>query len=203
MKYKSIIFIILVVILLALSIFFSAIFFSVKHPAQKSHVLNPSTTKLQTQPAIRQEIPIFPSGTFPIDAKPVNVSLEGVKEKSTVSVSWDDSQVNAFYLVVFDVELFKTHTDKALVWVVSSLQHASLPAGVITKQDTMGFIPSGYKIGAVIPGFHHNPSVSEGVQLTVGKKYYLQMNGFTKKGDVITVNKEFTFTNSCLSPNCK
>jgi hypothetical protein len=133
----------------------------------------------------------LPSGTFPPTSEPVDLSIEGTGvPASTVRVSWKDSQLkNVFYLVVYDAEDFSTNPAGSLVWAISSIKGSGvLPAdGIVTDEDITGFIPSGEQING---------------NLTVGRKYYAQVSGFTEDGDIAVVNKHFTFTNSCLPPDC-
>lgn len=142
------------------------------------------------------------SGTFPPNSEPIDISIEGVDSR-TVQVSWDDSQFNAFYLLVFDAEEFRLHSPEALIWAISSLPGGALPSeGLVTSEDVTSFIPSRYTLGDVIVGFENSPEPTDGA-LTVGNKYYIQVSGFTEAGDTVFVNQEFTFKASCLPPNCQ
>jgi len=136
-------------------------------------------------------------GTFPIGSEPINIPLEkaGV---ATIRVSWDDTQFNVYYLLIFDVEEFRLHSPKALVWAISSLKEVVLPAdGIVTNEDVAGFIPAEYILGELVMGLHTSLEPTDGT-LTVGRRYYLQVNGFRTDGEVAIVNKEFTFTGSCV-----
>ena len=144
-------------------------------------------------------------GTFPPGSKPVDVSVEGVKGTKTITASWGSSNLDAFYLILFDAELYLTRSEKMIVWAASSLKQGSLPDnGIVTKEDTTSIIPSGHKLGQAVSGLKNSPDeLSGGLELSVGRKYLLQIAGFTKEGNVVHVNKEFTYTSSCLPPNCQ
>jgi hypothetical protein len=133
----------------------------------------------------------FPPGTFPSGIEPIDLSIDGADApEGTVRLSWKDSQLkNVFYLVVYDAEDFSTNPAGSLVWAISSIKGSGvLPAdGVVTDENITGFIPSGEPISG---------------NLTVGRKYYAQVSGFTEDGDIAVVNKHFTFTNLCLPPDC-
>ena len=146
---------------------------------------------------------VLPVGTFPPERDPIEVSVEGVEGKDTVQLSWNGSQLDAFYIILFDEELFHTQSKEMVVWAISSLRKGSLPEdGIAKREDVTGFIPSGYTIGETILGFQDSPGASDRIQLTVGKKYLLQVNGFINEDEHTAVNREFTFTDSCLPPDC-
>ena len=145
-----------------------------------------------------------PTGALSVlELDPIEVSVEGVEGKDTVQLSWDGSQLDAFYIILFDEELFHAQSKEMVVWAISSLRKGSLPEdGIAKREDVTGFIPSGYTIGETILGFQDSPGASDRIQLTVGKKYLLQVNGFINEDEHTAVNREFTFTGSCLPPDC-
>ena len=143
-------------------------------------------------------------GTFSSNNKQalLDVSVEGVNG-TTVRVFWDDTKLDVFHLVVLDAKELRAQSAKTLVWAMSSLKEAAFSAyGVVKQTDVKGFIPSGYALGTIIPEFSASLKPTNGL-LTIGKKYYVQVNGFAKNGSMVTVNKEFTFTSSCFAPDCK
>ena len=161
-------------------------------------------------PAIPQEAEILQEAeyfedVFPEDQEPVEISLQRAVSGKTVAVSWDDSQMRTFNIIVFDAELFKTRSGNPVVWSIISLRQDSLTAedSIVQTEDFIGFIPSGYRIGETISEYKSSPSTPDRVQLSVGKEYIMMVNGLTDKELLITINKEFTFTESCLPPNCR
>ena len=155
-------------------------------------------------PAIPQEAEYF-EDVFPEDQEPVEISLQRAVSGKTVAVSWDDSKMSTFNIIVFDAELFKTRSGNPIVWSIISLRQDSLTAedSIVQTEDFIGFIPSGYMIGETISEYKSSPSTPDRVQLTVDKEYIMVVNGLTDKELLITINKEFTFTESCLPPNCQ
>ena len=155
-------------------------------------------------PAIPQEAEYF-EDVFPEDQEPVEISLQRAVSGKTVAVSWDDSKMSTFNIIVFDAELFKTRSGNPVVWSIISLRQDSLTAedSIVQTEDFIGFIPSGYMIGETISEYKSSPSTPDRVQLTVDKEYIMVVNGLTDKELLITINKEFTFTESSLPPNCQ
>ena len=192
---------ILLIVGVLTSLFFAR---NVQNSTQDEQVLTVSQSPDQSVPQEAQIVQpeALPSGTFPLGNEPIELSIEGA-DATTIRISWEDSRLNAFYLLVFDAEDFRLNPAEALVWAISSLKEGVLPAdGIVTDEDIVGFIPLEYTLGKLVTGLQTSPEPTNG-NLAVGKKYYLQISGFTEDGDITFVNKEFVFTQSCLPPDCE
>lgn len=125
----------------------------------------------------------------------------------TLKVSWNEGKIDVFSVTLFDLELLHMNPipPGANVWMISSLKDPDTTEGFIRK-NLLGIIPSGYIIGDSIPDFSQSPKTSAEVQLAVGKEYDLTVTGFiTKYGmdQPVIIKGVFTFTESCLPPNCQ
>lgn len=132
-------------------------------------------------------------GAFLETAEPIEVSLQRAKEGKTVAVSWDEEIIQVFHVVLLDNEF-------NVLWLISALNGREVTE--ISQRETSFFVPAGYVLGDRIEGLESFQEPVE-FELTPGQEYYLQMIGFTKDGQDITVNKTFTFTASCFPPNCQ
>jgi len=197
--------------LLLIAVFGIVFFFSQKdiRPAETA----PPHTRAeiaQTMIEIGQVSPadsLFP----PQQVNPIDISIKGA-DTSTVELSWDDSQADVFRIVLLDKEWLQSKFEESLIWAIVSLK--SIPndgsAVDLTRENMVGFISSGYIIGEEIPGFIHEPgpasSLLEGASLLPGREYALLLNGFKTEGaedEQIFMSTTFTFTDSCLPPNCE
>ena len=199
-------FFILIIIIVFVGVVVTGLFFvrNVQNSTPDEQVLTESQfpdQKISDEAQIVQP-ETLPSGTFPLSNEPIELSIERA-DATTILISWEDSQLNAFNLLVYDAEDFRLNPAEALVWAISSLKDVILPAdGIVTDEDIVGFIPSEYMLGELVTGLETSPEPANG-NLAVGKKYYLQVSGFGDDGDITIVNKDFTFTESCLPPDCQ
>jgi len=183
--------VVILVVVTALFLFKSQI----QKPEDYSYPSEPVSAPPQAGPEVTSQAPELVIGTFPPGSKPIDVSIEEVKGAKTITASWDNSDFEAFYLILFDAEFYSAHSPKMVVWALSSLKQGGLPAnGIVTKEDVTGTIPSGHTLGQAMQGLQNSPAPAGGTELTVGRKYILQLSGFTKEGNVVHVNKEFTYT---------
>ena len=195
MNQKSIFFLIFALVFLVLVVFLFSFF-------------SEDENRLANQPLPQsQEItviaPEFLAGTFSIyepNPESIEISIQGANNDKTVQLSWDDSVTRVFYIVVFDGELYKK-AEPALVAVISGVKEVTATEEEILREDVLGFISPGYVIGDAVQGFSSN--VQGGLELEVGKEYYLQVIAFAKDDKDIIINKTFTFTESCFPPNCQ
>jgi len=149
--------------------------------------------------------PEFLAGTFSthesdFDPESVEISIQGAKNGKSVQLSWDDSLTRVFYIVLFDGKLYEK-AEPALVAIVSGVKEVTATEQEVLREDVLGFISPGYVIGDAVQGF--SSFTQEGLELTVGKEYYLQVIAFAKDDKDIDINKTFIFTESCLPPNCQ
>lgn len=190
MEHKTIkpIILILSIIIIAVAI----AFFFLKSPVLKPV---PSTSPVSVQVVA----PEFLIGTFPPVEESIEISIQKSQNAKTAQLSWNDSQFQVFHIVVFDSELFDKGESSA-IWNISSAKR--FPTDIndnFKKEDVAGFLPSGYAIGDTIQGF--KALEVPGFELSQRKNYYLQMIGFANDTN-LTINKAFTFTTSCLPPDC-
>lgn len=193
-------------------IFIIAILLSAAVAFVAADFLLPESTPRETQPQETQPEPTGPQfleGTFGISPQtqepqePVELSLQGAKEGKTIRISWDESKVRIFHIVLLHPKL-----ERQTIWLLSFI--GGLPENLmdIKRENISSFIPSGYVIGDAMEGFQlledfQSPDRRQEFELTLGQQYYLQMLGFTKDDQSIATNKKFTFTSSCLPPDCQ
>ena len=122
-------------------------------------------------------------GTFIQPKEAIEVSLQTAKEGKSIAVSWDETNIQVFHLVLLN-------TDFKVIWLISALDKGDATANV-TKDRTF-FIPSGYVLGDVLEGFQLLADRQK-LELTPDQEYYLQMIGFTRDGTQVGINKKFTF----------
>ncbi len=186
-----------IMVLLAILVVVTALFLfksQIQKPDSSSYPATSAQPSAPVAPAAASQVssqsPVFFIGTFPPEQEEVEVSVQ--KKGSSVELAWDDSTFQVFHLSVQDVELFQTGAASSSVWTISSLKINPTDDQPIRIEDTSGFLKTGYIIGTTVEGFKsYKPSSA--VELGVGKKYYLQMMGFTKEGE-LTVGKELTLT---------
>lgn len=144
--------------------------------------------------------PSTPSSAILLTEDSAAFSIEG-KEKTT-RLSWDDGKIDVFSVLLADLELLTANPPKAIVWRISSFQRPPDRAEDLKREGIAGFIPSGYILGDSIPGFYQFSGKPDKIHLTVGRKYILQVDAFTPEEKLVLVEKIFTFTSSCLPPDC-
>jgi len=186
MNQRTHFFCILIIAILILVIVYLA-FFSTPKESQKSV-------------QIRQE---FPAGTFSLspdepEPKPVQIFIQGAKNGKSVQVSWDSSQLRVFHLILFDSEPYQKG-EPADAIAVSGLKEIPQDSR-IQEKDVVSFIPSGYVLGDEIPEILFP---GKEIELATGTDYYLQLFAFIEDNKEVIINKTFTFTESCLSPDCQ
>lgn len=144
----------------------------------------------------------FPAGTFSLspdgpEAKPTQVLIRGAKNGKSIRVSWDSPQLRVFHLILFDGVSYQKGEPALLA--VSGLKEIPQDRP-IQEKDAVGFIPSGYVLGDEIPELLF---LRKELELAPGTDYYLQLFAFQEDNKEIVINKTFTFTESCLHPNCQ
>ena len=141
-------------------------------------------------------------GFLPITEKSAEVSIQKSKNGKTAELSWDNAQFRVFHIVALDGELFRKG-EPSIVWQISSISRFPTASDDnFKKEDVSGFISSPYALGDTVQGMTSFEVPGE-FQLQVGKQYYVQLIGFVENNKNVTINKEFTFTPSCLPPGCK
>lgn len=185
---------IIVALLILLAVVIGALFFAGRSSAPP--LPSQETPTVQLKPEFVEGAFIEDQeakGTFIQPQETIEVSLQKAKERQGIVVSWDESEVRVFHLVLLN-------TDFTVIWLLSALDKGDVTAS-ISKNRAL-FIPSGYVLGDILEGFQLLEDQQK-LELTPGQEYYLQMIGFTKDGTQIGINKKFTFTTSCLSPDCE
>jgi hypothetical protein len=189
--------------ILLLSVVFGIVFFF------SSKNTGPAQTTAPNNEAVEQLSPAD-SLVPPKQINPIDISIEGAGTR-TVKLSWDDSKADVFRIVLFDADLLQSKPEKSAIWAIVSLKTIPTDGSAVdlTRDNMAGFIPSGYTIGERILGFIHEPEPSFNAlkvfSLVQGREYILQLNGLKAAGaedGQILMNKTFTFTNSCLPPDC-
>ena len=191
-------FILFTIVIIVLGIFL--FFFSEPQEPGEDLIVTPIPQNQETEPILLE----FLVGTFSVDQsyqnEPIEISIQGAKNGKGAQLSWEESQFSVYYLAVLDGEQFQKGQFEEVAFV-SGVKEAPAENEEIQQENILGFISSGYVIGDEVQGLHS--TAQEGLELTVGKQYYIQLNGLLENDKDITVNKIFTFTSSCLPPNCQ
>jgi len=158
------------------------------------------------------ERPWFLEGTFFSDVEIEEGTQEGIEvviqmaeSRNSVRLAWDESKFRVFEVVLFNGDnIEKREYDNILAWSISSLREFPEGSPHITREDVGDFLHSGYVIGEGKAGFNsiEIPKEFQPFALEPGTTYYLQLMGFWFDDSDVLVNKTFTFTDSCLPPNC-
>ena len=162
----------------------------------------------RTSPHNKKEALLSPEDSLALTQQinPINISIEGT-DRQTVKLSWNDSKTDVFRVALFDAELLRSKPEESLIWAITSVKTIPNDGSALnlTRENMTGFISSGYIAGTILLGFSSEPSLPGGVTLTPGREYILQLNGLEEIGaedTLVLTNKTFTFTKSCLAPDC-
>jgi hypothetical protein len=192
MKSNRIIIVIVLLPLLVVGVLFLSRKISSPTPPSPPPETQASQLKPEFQEGAFVENPQQP-GNFVQSQESIEVSLQAAKGEGTAMVSWDESKLRIFHIVLLN-------NDWQAIWLVSSLDKGDVTNSAI--QNISSFVHSGYVLGDTTEGFQflENP---EQFALVVDQEYYLQMLGLTKDDQSIGINKKFVFTASCFPPSCQ
>ncbi|HZX49787.1 MAG TPA: hypothetical protein VFE94_01385 [Candidatus Paceibacterota bacterium] len=192
---------------------FMSVFQKESGPQPSEPTLQDDQEPVVQDPSLLQNaLPQFPEGTFSDSEliEDISISIQQAENKSsTARLAWDEARFRVFAVSLFDGDkIERRENDDILLWFISSFRGLPEDGQPVQRQDVTGFLSSGYVIGEGRAGFDYLEAPEEfqpyTLELESGTTYYLKMVGFGGDNDAnITVNKIFTFTDSCLPPNCE
>src|SRR3989344_4695501 len=204
--------ILLSLLVIAGAVFFfgsSAVFQKEKASAPFSE---PNSTREQDSSALPSLAPPvtepwFVEGTFSnsegLDGQ-VEVTIQKAEDSDAPRLTWDESQFRVFHVALFDADKIEQRADNdILLWRISSWREFPERNEPFTRENITGFLSSGYVLGEERTGFDslEIPEEFQPFKLEQRTRYYLQLIGFGNDDSEVTVNKTFTFTDSCLPPS--
>lgn len=110
---------------------------------------------------------------------------------STIILSWDETKIDIFYIVLLDTEKLIEGKEESAVWAISSLKLDSPLTISLKKKEVPAFFSSPYVIGEKREGFFS--SELGDVNLEEKKEYYLQMISFDAEGKLRAASQTFKF----------